>query len=109
MSTIEITFMRALKVWWSFIWRGYVLLLPVGIVMGVAMFWMMPFPTHPGPMGPDQAKLMIGKGSVFWIVMMVLMVVVQTFAMRWMLKTRWSDFTLVAAPIEPRPSPIDRP
>jgi hypothetical protein len=100
MDAIEMTFMRAMKVWWSFVWRGIVLWLPVGLVMAAYMFWIMPFPKHPGPLSPDQAKIMMGRMFIVWVVMVVAMIVVQTFAMRWMLKTRWSDFKLVATPNE---------
>jgi hypothetical protein len=36
--------------------------------------------------------------TVFWVVSLVAMVMIQTFAMKWMLKTRWSDFRLAPQP-----------
>jgi hypothetical protein len=37
---------------------------------------------------------MMAKGFVLWLFMMAINIAVQVQAMRWMLKTKWSDFRL---------------
>jgi hypothetical protein len=100
---IEITFLRAAKVWWSFIWRAWILMLPLGLLFFPLMYLVVTIP-HPGSpppaLRPDQMPGFIAKFFVLWIVMMGGMVCVQTLAIRWMLKTKWSDFKLVAVPID---------
>ena len=96
MNQLDITFGRALKVWWSYAWRASVLWIPVGFAMAISMFWIVPFPRPGQPWTPSQVSAWMANGFLIWIVVMAVAIVVQTIAMRWMLKTRWSDFRLVA-------------
>jgi hypothetical protein len=43
-SATDVTFGRALKIWWSFVWRATVLMLPVIIVAMVIAVSILPFP-----------------------------------------------------------------
>jgi len=95
---MEITFLRAIKIWWSFVWRAWILSLALMIVLFPLMFWLLPIPKPGEP--PAQLPGFFGKFFVIWIVMMVGMVSLHAFSIRWMLKTKWSDFKLVAVPPE---------
>ncbi|HEY2685120.1 MAG TPA: hypothetical protein VGI93_16490 [Steroidobacteraceae bacterium] len=105
MEEIEFTWFRALKVWWSFAWRAWVLmviiLFPVQmIVLFVIMPGNMPATVtlpaeHSAPMVPENMRHTFLIMSVIWPILMATAVGVQAQAMRWMVKkTRWSDFRL---------------
>ena len=96
MNELDITFGRALKVWWSYAWRAFVLWIPVGLAIAISMFWIFPFPRPGQGWTPSQVPAMMANGFLIWIMFMAAAIVVQTIAMRWMLKTRWADFRLVA-------------
>jgi hypothetical protein len=98
MSDINITFGRALKIWWSYVWRAVILLIPILVITMIIAVSLFPFPKSGDVtlLRPDQIPGFIGKGFVLWLFMMALNIVVQVLAMRWMLKTRWSDFRLQA-------------
>jgi hypothetical protein len=96
MQTIEITFGRAVKVWWSYAWRSCVLFIPVAIVVWPLMFFVIPRP-HPGEhLDPGQLHTTMHKFFFVWLFTMAITLLVQVQAMRWMLKTRWRDFRLMA-------------
>jgi hypothetical protein len=42
----------------------------------------------------DAGTLTLGKSFVLWLLMMTLNIAAQVQAIRWMLKTKWSDFRL---------------
>jgi hypothetical protein len=65
---IDVTFGRAFKIWWSYAWRAILLMIPV----------------------------MTSKMFGLWVFMMAFYIAAQVQAMRWMLKTKWSDFRLQA-------------
>jgi hypothetical protein len=95
---VEVTFIRAFKIWWSFAWRAFVLWTPVGLFMAFSIRWIL-FP-HFGqpsaPQNPSQIPGFMARGMILWVVVMSVAIVVQTLAIRWMLKVRWSDFRLQA-------------
>jgi hypothetical protein len=95
-QTVEMTFGRALKVWWSYTWRGMVLTIPLSLVMVIFMFFVMPHPVPGQKPDPAQFRAMFRTLPLFWLIIMVGSVLLQAQAMRWMLKTRWSDFRLEA-------------
>ena len=41
MEQLPITWLRALKIWWSFAWRAWVLMLLVLVPMEILLFWYM--------------------------------------------------------------------
>ena len=99
MADIVITYGRAFKIWWSYLWRAFVLFIPASLLILPLMFWILPFPTagQPTPqMHPAELPALMGKMFGVWLVMMVLNVLLQVQAMRWMLKTQWRDFRLKA-------------
>jgi uncharacterized membrane protein len=98
-SETDVTFGRALKIWWSFVWRSMLLMIPVMIVSMVIAVSVLPFPKagQPAPMlRPDQIAGMTGKMFGLWLFMMIFYIAAQVQAIRWMLKTKWSDFKLQA-------------
>jgi O-antigen/teichoic acid export membrane protein len=95
----DVTFGRALKIWWSYVWRAVVLMMPVMIIAIFLAALIVPFPKagQPTPMlRPDQIPGMASKMFGVWLFMMVFYIAAQVQAMRWMLKTKWSDFRLQA-------------
>jgi len=101
MEQIDITWLRALKLWWSFAWRAWVLMLLVLIPMEIVFvsYMMSHFP-KPGA-GPAEAMRMAGTMAILWPIFMGALIVLQAQAMRWMLnRARWSDFRVAVLPPE---------
>ncbi|MBS0378998.1 MAG: hypothetical protein JSS29_10975 [Proteobacteria bacterium] len=99
---VDVTFVRALKVWWSFVWRGFVLglavMIPVEIVMFGILFSHMPT-TKGQQLDPTVAARMFPVMALVWLVMMIGFVFMQGLAMRWMLRSAvWSDFRVAILP-----------
>jgi hypothetical protein len=101
MTSLPLTFGRALKVWWSYMWRGMLLTIPLMVLVQLpAMFFLFrQFQSafQPGqPIDPRAAFSGFRYFFALWIVMAVSMVLVHTQALRWALRTRWADFRLIA-------------
>jgi hypothetical protein len=100
MQSLDITFRRALKVWWSFTWRNIVLSIPLWVVATLAMYrmmiWIRPLPTPGMPAAQAQIIHSVHTISALWPLMMLASFLIQIYALRWALKTRWSDFRLHA-------------
>jgi hypothetical protein len=99
MDVVEVTFRRALQIWWSYVWRAFVLAIPLMMVTTPLMFVILPFPKPGQPnamLAPEQIPGLMAKGMGIWAIMMALNIIAQVFAMRWMLKTKWRDFKLQA-------------
>lgn len=65
------------------------------------MFLVIPFPKPgepPKPIDPSSIPGFVGKFFLIWVLMLSGMIIMQTLAMKWLLKTKWSDFKLVMAP-----------
>ena len=103
------TLMQAFKVWWSYSWRASILVIPLGIIMTAwslaGLFSTVEHLSLSGQglsglssMNIDQLARLAGGGLSMWILSMVLTAVIQVFAMRWTLNSRWSDFRLKAVP-----------
>ena len=100
------TLMQAFKVWWSYSWRASILVIPLTIIM---MAWslagllpmlekMLQSGQSPSDLNVDQLMRLATGGTTMMILSMVLIAVVQVFAMRWALNSSWSDFRLKAVP-----------
>jgi hypothetical protein len=108
MKTVDVTFLRALKFWWSFTWRTLILLFPTYVFGMYRVFvWIAPLPTRANPQPhaslstlPDPHFL-----SVLWLTVTIVYIIVQIIAVRWALTARWSDFRLQA--VTDNQSPID--
>jgi hypothetical protein len=103
------TLMQAFKVWWSYSWRASLLVIPLGIVMftwsAIGLFSTVESLTSSGQglaglanMNVEQLVRLLSGGASLGILSMVLTAVIQVFAMRWALNSRWSDFRLKAVP-----------
>jgi hypothetical protein len=97
MKTVDVTFLRALKFWWSFTWRTLVISLPIYVIGVYRMFvWIAPFPTGGNPQ--PHASLSTLHSPHFlaglWPVVTIVSIIIQIVAVRWALTTRWSDFRL---------------
>lgn len=98
MESIELTWFRALKVWWSYSWRAMVLTLIVMVPLELVVVAFIRTSMQPGTTD-GQALRMAGIMAVVWPVLMAAIVAVQVQAMRWMLnKARWSDFRVSLLP-----------
>lgn len=105
MTSVDITFGRALRVWWSYAWRALVLSLIVVIPMQIFSFaWFVPHvravvAAH--GQGRPQLREAFELFWVLWPIAIICMIILQTTAMRWMLRrARWADFKLVASSLE---------
>jgi hypothetical protein len=103
------TFMQAFKVWWSYSWRASLLVIPLGIIMFAwslaglvstvqGMVQSGQSLSNLSSLNIDQLGHLVSGGFTMWILSMVLTAVIQIFAMRWTLNSRWSDFRLKAVP-----------
>ncbi len=104
MDQVIVTWTRALKIWWSFAWRTWVLslliVLPLQIVFMIFIFRHLPragTPTDPADFMRAASGMMLA-----WPLLMAAIVALQAQGMRWMLrKAQWSDFRLAVLPREP--------
>jgi Na+-driven multidrug efflux pump len=99
MDVVDVTFRRALQIWWSYVWRAFVLVIPIMLVTMPLLFVIMPLPKPGQPNAAlplDQVPALMARATGLWVIMMSLNVIAQVFAMRWMLKTKWRDFRLQA-------------
>jgi hypothetical protein len=100
------TLMQAFKVWWSYSWRASILVIPLWfIVTAWAFAGIASAVTNMQLSGQGLDHLNIGQltrlasgGFTLSILSMVLTALIQVFAMRWALNSRWSDFRLKAVP-----------
>ncbi len=102
MQQVELTMTRSLKVFWSFIWRTWVFIIPVSIAIviltALAIFLTGGFTAmRTGKMDPNSLGGMgLGLMALVYLVFIPAMFAVQTYAMKLALGVRWSDFRLVA-------------
>jgi hypothetical protein len=102
------TLMQAFKVWWSYSWRASILVIPLGIIMtawslmgvGSTVEHLLQSGQSLSDLKPDQVLGLLSGGTTLFVLSMVLTAVIQVFAMRWALNSRWSDFRLQAVPPE---------
>jgi hypothetical protein len=100
------TFMQALKVWWSYSWRASILVFPLVIITTAISLaglistvqGMLQNGQSLSSLSIDQLSRLVSGGFTMGILSMVLTAVIQIFAMRWTLNSRWSDFRLKAVP-----------
>jgi hypothetical protein len=117
------TLMQAFKVWWSYSWRASLLVIPLMVIM---MAWslsglastvenMLQSGQSLSSLNVEQLARLATGGMTVGILSMILTAVIQVFAMRWTLNSRWSDFRLKAVPPEvdvggaPGPGDSSRP
>jgi hypothetical protein len=101
MDSTDLTLGQSLKVWWSFIWRTWVLTLAIGLPLQLLMMFTFLKDFPPVNSHPDPATLAhAGKSLVLYVpITIALTLLIQAQAMRWMLrKARWSDFRLAVEP-----------
>jgi len=105
------TLMQAFKVWWSYSWRASILVIPLAIIMTAwslaGLFSTVENMVQSGQslsnLNVDQLTRLASGGVAMWILSLVLTAVIQVFAMRWTLNSRWSDFRLKAVPPDTEP------
>ena len=110
------TLMQAFKVWWSYSWRASILVIPLGLIMmiGSAIELFSGLGTgslsaqdlanlNVSHLNVDSMARLLSGGLTLWILSIVLTAVIQVFAMRWALNSRWSDFRLKAVPPDADP------
>ena len=102
------TLMQAFKVWWSYSWRASILVIPLAIIMTLwslaGLFSTVEKMVQSGQslsnLNVDQLTRLASGGVTMWVLSLVLTAIIQVFAMRWTLNSRWSDFRLKAVPPE---------
>jgi ABC-type uncharacterized transport system permease subunit len=98
--------MQAFKVWWSYSWRASILVIPLAVVMTAISLaglistvqGMLRSGQSLSSLNIDQLTHLVSGGFTMGILSMVLTAVIQVFAMRWTLNSRWTDFRLKAVP-----------
>jgi hypothetical protein len=100
MTIVNVTFLRALKFWWSFTWRTLVISFPLYVFGMYRLFvGIAPFPARANPQphaAPPTLHSLHVLLFVLWPLVTVVSIIVQIVAVRWALTTRWSDFRLQA-------------
>lgn len=102
------TLMQAFKVWWSYSWRASILIIPLWTIimvwslLGVASTVenMMASGQSLENLNVVQLARLLSGGVTMTILSIVLTGLIQVYAMRWTLNSRWSDFRLKAVPPE---------
>lgn len=100
------TLMQAFKVWWSYSWRASILVIPLWIIITAwSLIGIASAVTSMQLSGQGLDNLNVGQlmrlasgGFSLSILCMALTALIQVFAMRWTLNSRWSDFRLKAVP-----------
>ncbi len=93
MQQVDITFLRAVKVWWSYTWRALAMWAAVFVVVITTLALFGVLPHHTGAhVQPMRGRLLAVVAAIQFMVGTFIGI----FAMRWALKTRWSDFRLQA-------------
>ena len=106
--------MQAFKVWWSYSWRASILVIPLGIIMTAwslvglvsTVEKMLQSGQSLSNLNIEQLAGLVSGGTTLFVLSVVLTGVIQVFAMRWALNSRWSDFRLKAVPPD-ESSPAD--
>src|SRR5215469_6506452 len=102
------TLMQAFKVWWSYSWRASLLVIPLWTIVTIwSLMGLVSTVQDMQLSGRGLDSLSIGQvsrllsgGMTVSILFMLLTAVIQVYAMRWTLNSRWSDFRLKAVPPE---------
>jgi len=103
MEEIDVTWLRGLKLWWSFTWRAMVLMMlvvfPLEILVFAFLFPHIPKPVPGQPPNLSAMKYMALIMLIAWPIMMATVIGMQVQGMRWMLKSaKWSDFRVAILP-----------
>jgi hypothetical protein len=97
MQRVDLTFLRAFKVWWSISWRAIVLWWPFAIASVLSARGVLHAGPHVTPPAPAEFGHHMARLWVVWLPFFVAAVIVHAFAIRWALRrARWSDFRLQA-------------
>jgi hypothetical protein len=97
MQQVDVTFLRAFKVWWSFAWRYTVLWWPLAIVLGLSVHQVLHARPHVASTPAEFRHNLVRLIWEVWLPFFVVAVIIQTLAIRWALRrARWSDFRLQA-------------
>lgn len=98
---MKITVLRATKIWWGYIWRSWLLMLPVAVLVPLTLnfFGMVPTAGQPA-MNPDAIPFFAAKATILWILSAIGMCAGQVVAIRWLMKTKWSDFKIALIPLD---------
>lgn len=87
---------------WAFLWRTWVVFMPVMLVGTILSIWFFPkvLPGQQGAPPPQGLPFSPGVFFLLWLSMMSLFVLLQLVALRWTFKTKWHDFHFVAVSSE---------
>jgi hypothetical protein len=99
MQQVELTMGRTLKIFWSFIWRAWVLMIPTMIVVFIIAalgFFLTGGISAMRNGNMDPKSMGTGLFAAMYLIFIPLMFAIQTYAMKLALNVRWSDFRLVA-------------
>jgi len=93
-----VTFIKALKIWWSYAWRATVLTLLLVFLVGIVTIVFgihLPHTVPPQPrLSPEEARQNLRRLLPLLVPYVLAAVIVRTYAMMWMLRTKWSNFSI---------------
>jgi hypothetical protein len=97
----ELSFSRASKVLWGFLWRSSLLSLPLMFLAPSLLLAVMPTDVYSDPLLMLSPGWLANYGLRFMLVLLLLTVLtwlIMIVAMRWTLNSRWGDFRLRVEP-----------
>jgi hypothetical protein len=83
----EIGFKAASRIWFGFMWRSFVLTMPVMLAVEAASWALMPHLSPGEPLRRRQFEAFIEQGVLIWIPFMFVSIVLQIQALKWTLNS----------------------
>lgn len=83
----EIGFKAASRIWFGFMWRSFVLTMPVMLAVEATSWALMPHLSPGEPLRRRQFEAFIEQGVLIWIPFMFVSIVLQIQALKWTLNS----------------------
>ena len=83
----DIGFKTATRIWFSFMWRSFVLTMPVMLVVEIASWAFMPHLSPGEPLSVRQFRDFVERGALIWIPFVFISIVLQIQALKWTLNS----------------------
>ena len=80
---MSISFSKAAKLWFGFMWRSFVLSMPVMIVIEVLTWMFLPHVAAGAPLTRAEFHTFVGDGVLIWVPGGILSIILQIQAFRW--------------------------
>ena len=84
---VDIGFKTATRIWFSFMWRSFVLTMPVMLVVEIAAWTLMPHLRPGEPMSAHQFRDFVEREALIWTPFLFISIVLQIQALKWTLNS----------------------